>query len=401
MIPELRKQFNNNFTENIYNEFLTDLNTGLKYPTDFRVCETPLFISEQLNNDLINACSDIVNQIQTDDFIKRSGDAVPANLEIPNETKIPHFLQIDFAIATENGRLIPKLIELQAFPSLYGYQWYFDKVLRKHFYIPPGFTAFFNEFEEKSYSDLLRNVIVGDSDPENVILLEIHPEEQKTRIDFAATEKLVGIKTVCLTNIIKRGNKLFYQSNGKDIPIERIYNRVIFDELDRKGLNFNFNLQDDLDVYWTSHPNWFFKISKFSLPQLKGKNVPECYFLSELKDYPNDLHNFVLKPLFSFAGLGVDISVTKEKLDAIKNKENYILQRKIEYAPLLETPDGYSKVEIRMMFLWPEERYSNNTDGNGPILVNNLIRTSKGKMMGVDFNKNKTWVGSSIAYHPL
>lgn len=401
MIPELRKQFNKNFTSNIYNEFLTDLDTGLKYPTDFRVCETPLFVSAQLKNELISACDSIVNQIQNDNFLKRSGDAVPERLKVPNETRIPHFLQIDFAIASENGKLIPKLIELQAFPSLYGYQWYFDKVLRKHFQMPSDFTAYFNGFEEKSYSELLKNVIIGDSDPENVILLEIHPEEQKTRIDFAATENLVGIKTVCLTKVFKKGAKLFYKEAGKEIPIDRIYNRVIFDELDRKGLSFNFDFKGDIDVYWTSHPNWFFKISKFSLPQLKGKNVPECYFLSELEKYPDDLNKFVLKPLFSFAGLGVDVEVTKEKLNLINNKENYILQRKIEYAPLIETPDGHSKVEIRMMFLWPEESYSNQSDKNLPVLVNNLIRTSKGKMMGVDFNKNKTWVGSSIAYHPL
>lgn len=394
MIKELRKQFNQNFSENNYNNFLTDLNSGLKYPTDFRVCETPLFLSDQLTKHLIVGCDDIITQIKDESFLKKSEDAVPQHLNIPGVTDIPHFLQIDFAIAIENGELIPKLIELQAFPSLYGYQWYFDKVLRKYFTIPEKFTAYFNGLEENSYRQLLKSILIADSDPENVILLEIHPEEQKTRIDFAATEELTGIKTVCMTRVFKKGYKLYYNSDGKEIPVDRIYNRVIFDELDRKDIKFNFDLKDDINVYWTSHPNWFFKISKFSLPQLKGKNVPECYFLSDLDSYPDDLENFVLKPLFSFAGLGVDVEVTRAKLDSIGNKENYILQRKIEYAPLIETPDGYSKVEIRMMFLWENKNKS-------PLMVNNLIRTSKGKMMGVDFNKNKTWVGSSIAYHKL
>ncbi len=394
MIKELREQFNKNFSEDNYNNFLSELNSSLKYPTDFRVCETPLFLSDELTWKLISACDDIIHQIKADSFLKKSEHAVPKHIYVPGETEIPHFLQIDFAIAIEDGELLPKLIELQAFPSLYGYQWYFDKILRKYFSIPKGFTAYFNKLEENSYSQLLKRILIADSDPENVILLEIHPEQQKTRIDFAATEKLTGIKTVCMTKLFKNGNKLFYNSDGKDIPVHRIYNRVIFDELARKDITFNFDLRDDIDVYWASHPNWFFKVSKFSLPLLKGTNVPECYFISDLDSYPDDLENFVLKPLFSFAGLGVDVEVTKEKLNSINNRENYILQRKIEYAPLIETPDGYSKVEIRMMFLWEykEER---------PLLVNNLIRTSKGKMMGVDFNKNKTWVGSSIAYHKL
>lgn len=391
MIPELRKQFNLNYSDDIYQRFLHDLDTGLKYPTDFRVCETPLFLSDSLSENLITACNELVEQIMDEDFLKRSGHAVPSQLYVPNETKIPHFMQIDFAIAMEEGNLIPKLIELQAFPSLYGYQSYFDKILRKYFHVPENFSTYFNGYDEKKYKKLLKQIIIADENPENVILLEIHPEQQKTRIDFAATEVLTDIKTVCLTKVIKKSNKLFYKEGSKEIPIHRIYNRVIFDELDRKELKFNFDFRDDIDVYWTSHPNWFFKISKFSLPQLKGKFVPECYFLSEISNYPDDLENFVLKPLFSFAGLGVDVEVKKEKLDAIKNKENYILQKKIDYAPLIETPDGYSKVEIRMMFLWDKE----------PVLVNNLIRTSKGKMMGVDFNKNKTWVGSSIAYHQV
>ncbi len=393
MIAEIRKKFNTNFTEKTYHEFLSDLNSALKYPTDFRVCETPLFLSVDLTKELLKACDDVIDQIRKKEFIERSLNAIPAHLKVPNDYEHPQFLQLDFAITKSNGSLLPKLIELQAFPSLYGFQYYLNEILRKHFDIPLGFTSYFNGLNKQSYQTLLAKLILGNHDPENVILLEIEPEKQKTRIDFAATEELTGITTVCLSKIKKRGKKLFYRKDEKEIEIKRIYNRVIFDELERKKLNFDFDFKDEIEAEWAGHPNWFFKISKFSLPQLKGRFVPECYFLNELDMYPENLNDFVLKPLFSFAGLGVDVEVTKEKLDSIENKSSYILQQKVEYAPLIETPDGFSKVEIRMMFLWENRNEK-------PVLVNNLIRTSKGKMMGVDFNKNKTWVGSSIAYHP-
>jgi hypothetical protein len=393
MIPELRKKFNTDFSEKVYQEYLEDLNSVLKHPTDFRVCETPLFLSRDLTSELVKACDDVIIQLQQEEFLKRSENAIPPHLKVPNDFEHPPFLQLDFAITKNGDKFWPKLIELQAFPSLYGYQAYLNEVLRKHFDIPVGFHSYFNGLNKVAYRSLLTQAIVGNHDPENVILLEIEPEKQKTRIDFAATEELTGITTVCLSKIKKRGKKLFYVKDGKDIQVKRIYNRVIFDELERKNAKFDFDFKDEIDAEWAGHPNWFFKISKYSLPMLKGNYVPECYFLNELEKYPDNLNDFVLKPLFSFAGLGVDVEVTTAKLDAIQNRSNYILQQKVDYAPLIETPDGFSKVEIRMMFLWTNKY-------EGPVLVNNLIRTSKGKMMGVDFNKNKTWIGSSIAYHP-
>lgn len=393
MIPEIRKKFNNDFSEKVYHDFLDDLNSVLKYPTGFRVCETPLFLSHELTNELIKACEEVISQIKTEEFIKRSEAAIPQHLKVPNDFDHPPFLQLDFAITKSEDRFLPKLIELQAFPSLYGFQVYLNETIRKYFDIPVGFNSYFSGLNKTAYRALLTKLIIGNCDPENVILLEIEPEKQKTRIDFAATEELTGVTTVCLSKIKKRGKKIFYSKDGREIQVKRIYNRVIFDELERKNLKFDFDFRDEIEAEWVGHPNWFFKISKFSLPMLKGNYVPDCYFLNELDKYPKNLNDFVLKPLFSFAGLGVDVDVTKEKLDAIAIRNNYILQQKVNYAPLLETPDGYSKTEIRMMFLWENKNEK-------PLLVNNLIRTSKGKMMGVDFNKNQTWIGSSIAYHP-
>lgn len=390
MIPELRKKYNTRFQQKTYDKFIEHLKTFTHYPVDFRVSETPLFMDNDLANKLLSASEDILNQIRDEEFKRKSENAIPKNLVVPNEDSHPTFLCLDFAVTKdEKGNFIPKLIELQGFPSLFSYQYFLDKIIREHFEIPENFSSFFSGLNGENYVHLLRKSVLGDKDPQNVILMEIDPHLQKTRVDFACTEELTGIRTVNLSEVIKQGRKLYYNINGKQFPIDRIYNRVIYDEVQRKNFKFNFYFSDDLDVEWAGHPNWFFKISKYSLPLLKGKYVPRCYFLSDLDTYPNDLNNFVLKPLFSFAGLGVEVDVTKEMLNNIIDKANYILQEKVEYAPLIQTPDDFAKVEIRLMILWDKD----------PILATNLIRTSKGKMMGVDFNKNKTWVGSNLAYH--
>jgi len=401
MIPELRKKFNREFTQEKYEAFLKDINTSLKYPADFRISETPLFLSDDLKNKLLKACDDLCKQVTSNEFKLMMKDAIPAHLNIPGETDHPEFFVFDFAICQNKstGEFYPKLIELQGFPTLYGYQYFFEQKVKKHFNIPENFTSYFNNVTPEGYIKMLNDVIVAGADPENVILLEIQPEKQKTRIDFAATEKLIGISEVCISDLIKRGKNLFYKKEGKEIPIERIYNRVIFDELSRTEVKFSFDLKDELNVKWIPHPNWFYKISKYSLPVLKGDFVPKCFYLRDLTSYPVDLEKYVLKPLFSFAGLGVKINVTKQMLDEIKAPENYILQEKVNYAPLIETPDEFAKVEIRMMYFWPARRSDSEGGKTDPILVNNLIRQSKGKMMGVDFNKNKTWVGGSTALH--
>ena len=283
------------------------------------------------------------------------------------------------------------MIELQGFPSLYAFQSFLSGLFRKHFELAPTLRSYFGGLDDAGYVAALREAIVGPCDPENVVLLEIKPEEQKTRIDFAVTEQLLGVRPVCLTEVKKRGRQLFYERDGREVRIERIYNRVIFDELQRKPLDFGFQFTDDLDVAWVGHPNWYFRISKHSLPFLRTEHTSPAYFADE---FPagEDPADYVLKPLYSFAGLGVDMDPTAEKLAALDDPHGYILQQKVAYDPFLPTAEGLlSKAEMRMMFLWP--------DGGSPQLVNNLVRMSQGKMMGVDFNKNKTWVGASVALH--
>jgi len=259
--------------------------------------------------------------------------------------------------------------------------------------IPSDWTSSFGGIKDEAYIELLRRTIVNIANPENVILLEIEPEKQKTRVDFAATETLLGIRSVCLTEIKKRGQQLFYECDKREVRIERIYNRVIFDELMRRSdLDLPFRFQDDLDVTWVGHPNWYFRISKHSLPFLKTEHTPPAFFANEFPA-KEKIDNYVLKPLYSFAGLGVDLEPTREKLSALENPREWILQKKVQYAEFVPTVDGpKSKAEIRVMFVWPKNERE-------PVLVNNLVRMSHGKMMGVDFNVDKTWVGASIALH--
>jgi hypothetical protein len=392
--PQLRYRFNAEFTNEKYAALLHCVNTGTRWPADFRIAETPLFLTNEFTDEAVLAAIKIIAQTRTPEFAKHAASAIPAGLEVPNESPHPDFLIVDLGICAVDGRLSPRLIELQAFPSLFGFQFLLLGCMRKAFpSIPPNWTSAFGGLHDAEYLELLRRTIVSGADPENVVLLEIEPEKQKTRIDFACTESLFRTPIVSLSEVKKRGRNLFYQRNGREMRIERIYNRVIFDELERRSdLQAPFRFQDEIEVTWVTHPNWYYRISKHSLPFLKTKHTSPAFFADELPTHES-LADYVLKPLYSFAGLGVDMEPTREKLAVLRNPRQWILQRKVEYAAFVPTPDGAkSKAELRMMFVWPQ------TEPN-PILVNNLVRMSQGKMMGVDFNKEKTWVGSSIALH--
>ena len=393
MISHLRNKFNSGFTEQKYNSFLKHLDSEFNYHVDFRVAETPIFLSKDFLNEILKASDEILSTLDSKDFREYSEKALPEKFHVPNEDRNPTLLSLDYAICKDKeGNLIPQLIELQGFATLYCYQHLLNMSFRKHFNIEDGLTNYFSGLKEETYIDKIKEVITGDSDPENVILLDIEPEKQKTYIDFLCTEKYLGIKPVCITEIIKEKNKLFYKKGGKKILIERIYNRVINDELEKRAdLKYDFDFRDELDLKWIAHPNWFFKISKFSLPFFKNKYVPETKFLNEYKAYPEDTENYVLKPLYSFAGAGVKFDLKSSDLESIPENErqNYILQKKINYEPAILTPDVPAKAELQLLYVWDDK----------PVLVNNLVRLSKGKMMGVDFNKEKSWVGSSIAYY--
>jgi hypothetical protein len=393
MISALRKKYNDAFSQDSYRAFLNDFETLYPKQLDFRVAETPIFIPKEFLKKALDACEFIIDIIIQPAYKEQSKNAIPSHLVVPNEDNHPHCIAFDFGICqNEKGELEPQLIEMQGFPSLFAFQILSPELHSRHFWQPENYSSYLNGFTKTSYIELLRKIIIGNCDTENVVLLEIFPHQQKTRIDFYCTETYLGIKTICLTEIIQEDKNLYYEIEGKKILIKRIYNRLIFDDLfqqppsvQEKGKIF----QQELDVTWIPHPNWFYRLSKYTLPFIKHAYVPETQFLPEVKDLPADLENYVVKPLFSFAGQGVIIDVTKEQINQIKDPQNWILQKKVNYAAVIKTPDENAKAEMRFFYFWDEH-------SSRPVVSNNLARLSKGKMVGVRYNKDKDWVGGSF-----
>lgn len=393
MVTDIRKCFNQEFSIETYQHFLADLDTHYPGAIEFRLAETPVFISKEFTKKMTETCDYILTVLNDPRFITHTDISVPLQDHVSGDEGHPHFLAFDFGVCkNEKGEYVPNLIEMQGFPSLFGFQELLADVYRKHYSIPENYSHLFSGLTKSTYISLLKEIILGNSKPEHVILLDVKPDEQKTRIDFRCMENMIGIKSVCITELINEGNDLYYLREGVKTKVERIYNRIIFDELNAKKetLGTIIDIRKNWNVFWVTHPNWFYRISKFTLPFLDHPNIPETWFLHELKEVPK-LEEFVLKPLFSFAGQGVLVDVKPEDIERIADPENWILQRKVEYAPVIETPDEPAKLEIRLMYLWKNKE-------DKPVLATNLARLSKGKMIGVDYNRDKTWVGGSIAF---
>ncbi len=391
MISKYREAFNLQFSEEKYQALKDDITSDFDYEPTFRIGETPFFISNDLKEQLIEGCNQVIALIQDKNFKILTNKSLELNTDVPNEDSHTNFMAIDFGICEEEGKVIPKLIEVQGFPSLFNFQNNLFEKFKKHYPFLSELSPFVNNLTNDEYLKNLEDVICNDHSKENVVLLEIEPEKQNTKIDFYYCKRDLGIETVCVTDVIKKGKQLFYNNEkGETILIKRIYNRVIFDELNlRTDLKLDFDFTDELDVEWAGHPNWFFRISKFILPFLKGKYFIETTLLSELKEIPEDLDNYVLKPLFSFSGSGVVFHVTKEDIEAITEKELYILQKKVNYLPIIQAIEGKIKVEVRMLCTWKKEDSS-------PTILCNLTRLSRGEMIGVKFNQDKDWVGGTI-----
>jgi hypothetical protein len=394
MEPSARKSFNENFTEEKYQKLLVSLNEGLENPIEFRVAETPVFLTDDFKNKLITAGNDIISVILRPDFKQLTERAIPEKWRLPNENDHPHFIALDFGVCSdENGNIVPKLIELQGFPSLFGFQVNLAECYAKAFDIADEWSVYFSGLDESSYIDLLKKTIIGECDPAEVVLMDVDAHHQKTAVDFEYTRKYIGTPIVSLEELEQEGSQLFYRVNGERKLIKRIYNRLIFDEIESDPAIFDkvVDIRQPLDVEWITHPNWFYRVSKFTMPFLKGDYTPKTQFLHQVAEIPADLENYVLKPLFSFAGQGVIIDVRKNDIENIKEPENWILQEKVNYEPVLQAPDGGVKIEIRLLYLWP------NGDEK-PTLAINLARLSKGKMIGVRYNKDFDWVGGTIAF---
>ncbi len=419
MIPELRSDFNARFTNRGYSELLADLESRCGGAIQFRVAETPIFVPKSLLESLAGEGAALTRYLMEDQaYLEAARKAIPPGYNVANETEHPHFLTADFALVrSETGGLLPKLVEIQAFPSVFGYQIELCKAYSAAFSLTPSLGVLLGGLDETSYWDLLREAIVGKRDPENVVLAEIDPLHQKTFADFYVTSRRLGIAVVDIASLEAIGNKLHYRDQeGRLKRIDRIYNRAIADELIARNVRLPFDLSQPWDVEWAGHPNWYFLISKFSIPWLSRSRqfpvVPPAVFVDDFLEgngknfleasgvklplsrggdrIYNDL---LLKPLFSFAGKGIEFSPSHSRLEALNRAERsqYLVQQRMSFESTIDTPFGLTQAEMRILYVWPDKGVLT------PAL--SLIRLGRGKMMGVDHNKNLEWVGGSAAFY--
>jgi len=394
MLPEYREEFNHRFTPEKYERFLARLDARCGTHVAFRNCETPCFFPGALLREMADAGAEMARQLVADaEYLRAADCSIPKQFRAAAPTAKPLFVQADFGIIRgADGTLEPRLVEIQGFPSLYAYQIELAENYREVYELPDNLTPLLGGRAPSEYRDLVSKAILDGCNPENVVLLEIDPERQKTLADFLLTQKMCGVQTVNVAEVRKKGRKLTYERDGRTIPINRIYNRVIVDELMRKGVALDFDFRDDLDVEWAGHPDWFYRISKFSLPYLQHRFVPRSWFLSDVRELPDAAENLVLKPLFSFAGLGVKVGPSREEIGAIPEAERsqYLLQERMRFEPVIDTPHGRTLAEIRIMYIWTRQ----------PEAVTTIVRMGRGKMMGVDQNRDLKWVGASAGFVP-
>ncbi len=398
MIEPYRSEFNARFTDAKYAELLRKLDERTGTRIEFRVAETPCFFARELMERMVRAGIELTEELLGNaEYMVASQAAISKEWCVPGQDARPHFMTVDFGLVRDAaGELQPKLVEMQAFPSIFGYQPLLAKTYIEVFGLDRNLEFLFGGMGEERYWETMREVVVGEHEAENVVLAEVEPEQQKTLPDFRMTEQALGIKTVDVARLVKEGNKLFYRdARGKLVPVERIYNRVIVDELVRKEVKLPFDYRDPLQVEWAGHPNWYFKVSKFSLPFLRHETVPAAVFLDDWfagvgrERLPEDREQWVFKPLYSFAGKGITFAPTDAELAAVPVKERgeYLLQERVKFDPVIRTPEGMTQAEVRILYVWPE--------GEALTPMTSLIRMGRGLMMGVDHNRDRTWVGGS------
>ena len=403
MLQPFRARFNDSqFSAARYGELLARLDQRTRTHVEFRVCETPCFFTRELLEEMAETGRLLTHQlIDNPAYMRLSDSAIPDRFRVPNDNPRPNFMTVDFGLVLgEDGKLHPKLVELQAFPSIFGYQDVLCEEYMRVYGLDTELEFRFSGMSGEGYWNLLRRTIVGNHSPENVVLTEVEPAGQKTLPDFNVYEDRLGIRTVDIAKLRKQGNKLLYERDGRWIPIDRIYNRAIVDEVERKGIVPAFDYRDELDVEWAGQPNWYFRISKFSLPYLNHESVPVCIFLDDWlagkRDaLPEDRSRLLLKPLYSFAGKGIQFEPTDAEIAAIApaDRHDYLLQERMRFEPVIATPHGMTQAEVRVMYCWP--------DGAPEMIpAMSLVRLGRGLMMGVDHNRNHQWVGGSAAMFP-
>ena len=393
MIPALRAAFNASWTDAQFRDLIRRLEQRTGATLHFPISETPCFFPRSLMDSLAATGIRLIDLIlKSPEAMTAADAAVPERYRGQGAEAVPTFAQVDFGLVRdEDGNIAPKLVELQAFASLYGFQLAVAEAYRDAFALPASLELYLDGLTPDRYYELARNAIVGDNDPAEVVLMEIEPRRQKTWPDFVVTDQLWGVRAIDTSEVKREGRRLYYRRDGRVTQIKRIYNRVIPDELERKKIQLPFGYGDDLEVSWAGHPAWYFRLSKFSIPWLAHPSVPETRFLDGIEQLPVDRDRYLLKPLFSFAGGGIIFAPTDAQIAAIPldERKNYILQERIGFAPVVETPHGPTQAEIRIMYLRDGARLR-------PVLP--LVRMGRGKMMGVDHNKGLRWVGASAGF---
>ncbi|WP_158750900.1 hypothetical protein [Acidobacterium sp. S8] len=407
MIESLRRDFNQRFRPETYRRMLHSLDACVRTHVSFRVAETPCFFPKSLMDEMAEIGAELTHLlVENAPYLKASRAMIPEQFLAADETGHPHFMTADFGLVREkDGKLSPKLVEMQAFPSVFAYQFVLNEVYRSAFDLDSSLGYLLGGHTEASFWKLMERVILRGHHPENVVLTEIEPLKQKTLPDFRVTTERLGIEIVDICDLVPdiqpgKQTRLCYRKGKKLIPIRRLYNRAIVDELIVKGISLPFDFHDSFDVEWAGHPNWYFHISKFSIPHLDHPAVPPAVFLDDWmagrnKDrLPQDRNKLILKPLFSFAGKGIEFAPSDELLASIPKADRraYLLQERVQFESVIETPEGPTQPEIRILYLWP--------DGGHLEPVLSLVRLGRGKMMGVDHNRNKEWVGGSAAFYP-
>jgi len=407
LIPSLRRSFNLRYRPENYSTLLSSLSEAAGTPIEFRVAETPCFFPAELMHRAAETGAELTARLVGNSaYLAASAKAIPPAFHMPDETPHPHFMTADFGLVRDaSGELQLKLVELQAFPSVFAYQALLAKTYVDVFGLDESLDCFLGGHTETSFWKLYAQVVLGGHDPENVVLSEVDPTHQKTLPDFLLTARRLGIAIVDISQLVRVQRpgalpKLYRRDGERLVPVHRIYNRAIVDEILRRDIQLPFDYREPLDVEWAGHPNWYFHISKFSIPWLDHPSVPPAVFLGDWMSgagrdrLPADRESLILKPLFSFAGKGIQFAPTDEDLLAIPEAQRgeYLLQERVRFEPVIETPFGLTQAEIRILYLWP--------DGGDLDPVLSLVRLGRGKMMGVDHNRDQEWVGGSAALCP-
>jgi hypothetical protein len=434
VIVRLRRDFNARFTAAAYARLKDRLDERCGTHVGFRVAETPVFLPAEMLDAMARTGAELTERLLANPaYLAAAERSIPTGYRVAGNSAHPHFMTADFALVrSANGHLEPRLVELQAFPSVFGYQAVLAQEYRRAYSLGDELELFLSGLDEDAYWHLLRKTIVGDHDPRQVVLSEVTPLQQKTLPDFLVTAQRLGIALVDIAEIEPQGRRLRYRdAQGRWVQIRRIYNRAIADEMIARQVRLRFDLEAEWDVQWAGHPNWYFRISKFALPWLSGTAgdaasqpsiqsvsppashtaVPPAAFLQDFLAGPGYAalqragvrlpqqpatdavyQDLLLKPLYSFAGKGIVFAPSHAELEAIPLSERgqYLVQQRMRFEPTIETPHGPTQAEIRILYAWP--------DGGAMTPAISLVRLGRGQMMGVDHNRDLEWVGASAAF---